>query len=371
MRIQKTAALLLAGCLLTGCGGNSSKPAETSAAQTKTESAATSSAAATTTAAETTTTAKKEAAVLQLTKDDEVYTGKFFCEKLGYEVELEAANVVSEDYVRRCAAQVENMSDALYDALREAAKRYCLAFLRTEKDSLGEDFEITEEYHKVTKDTPAEDIMKMCRFDTLYIDETEDESQIYFTLSGDCDWEIEHGLESGIQDGTLMYLGGFDDVSTLDRLSYYTEDKGRLWNYALTFEDLTAGIIEKIEGIEDLDKLEGVSEEEIDKAEEELKLLFPEEYRAILLKYGSISFGSHEWTGLGFEGEGNVVSMTQREREVNEALPAKLFVLENAGIDGIVIAANEFGDVFRYQGGESKKIHGSILEYLEWCLQNQ
>ncbi len=365
-----TAAVLALSLLLSGCGAGSSvtdsKPE--SKAETTTTAAATTET--TTTTEVTTTTAKKEEPAMTLTKDDEVWTGKFFCAKLGYEVEVEADGVVSEDYVRRCAAQIENMSDELYNAIREAAKRYCLAFLRREKDNLGEDFVIEEDYQRVTKDTPAEDIMKMCQFDTLYIGEMEDESQIYFTLGGNCDWEIEHGLETGIQDGKLVYLGSFDDVSTPAQLSYYTEDNGRQWNYALTFEELTADIIAKIEGIEDLDRLEGVSEAEIDKAEQELQLLFPDEYRAILLKYGSISFGSHEWTGLGFAGEGNVIEMTQRERELNKELAGKLFVLENAGIDGIIIAANEFGDVFQYQGGESKKIHGSILEYLEWCLQN-
>lgn len=303
---------------------------------------------------------------MTLTKDGEYWVGKFFCEKLGYEIEVEAEGV-SEDYVQRCAAQVENMSDALHDAIREAAKRYCLAFLRTEKDTLGNDFEITEEYHKVTRDTPAEDVMKMVTFNGLVIDEIEDENQLYFRLNGGCDWEIEHGIEADVLDGELFYLGGYEHVDADSE--YYRAGLGAQWNYALTFEELTAGVIEKIEGIEDLDNLEGVSEEEIDKAEQELELLFPVEYRAILLKYGSISFFAHEWTGLGFEGEGNVVTMTQRERELNEKLPAKFFVLENAGIDGIIIAANEFGDVYQVQYDGYKKIHDSIHEYLEWCLR--
>ena len=50
-------------------------------------------------------------------------------------------------------------------------------------------------------------------------------------------------------------------------------------------------------------------------------------------------------------------------------LPAKFFVLENAGIDGIIIAANEFGEVYQVQYDEHKKIHDSILAYLEWCLR--
>lgn len=303
---------------------------------------------------------------MTLTKNDEVWTGKFFCAKLGYEVEVEAEGV-SEDYVRRCVSQIENMSDELYNAIREAAKRYCLAFLRTEKDNLGEDFVIEEDYQRVTKDTPAEDIMKMCQFDTLYIGEMEDESRLCFRLGGNCDWEIEHGIEADVLDGQLFYLGGFEQVDADSE--YYRTGLGKQWNYALTFAQITADILARLAEIDGLECSGGVSEEEIDKAEQTLQLLFPAEYRAILLKYGSIGFFAHEWTGLGFDGEGNVINMTQRERELNAGLAEKLFVLENAGIDGIIIAANEFGDVFQVQHDSCKQIHDSILEYLECCLR--
>ena len=303
---------------------------------------------------------------MTLTKNNEVWTGKFFCAKLGYEVEVEAEGV-SEDYVRRCVAQIENMSDELYNAIREAAKRYCLAFLRTEKDNLGEDFVIEEDYQRVTKDTPAEDVLRMCQFDILYIDRTEDESRLCFRLGGNCDWEIEHGIEADVLDGQLFYLGGFEQVDADSE--YYRTGLGKQWNYALTFAQITADILARLAEIDGLECSGGVSEEEIDKAEQTLQLLFPAEYRAILLKYGSIGFFAHEWTGLGFDGEGNVINMTQRERELNAGLAEKLFVLENAGIDGIIIAANEFGDVFQVQHDSCKQIHDSILEYLECCLR--
>lgn len=306
---------------------------------------------------------------MKLEKTGDGWKGTVSCAKLGSDIGLEA-EAVSEDYVRRCAAVIENMSDGLYTALCEAAKRYCLEFLATEKDAMGDDFEITEEYQKVTADTPAGDVMEMVSFDTLFVKETEDESELFFTLGGGCGWEPEHGIEAAFQDGKLAYLGSYESV-TADSLCYYTEDEGRQWNYALTFEELTAGITEKVAGIKGLWQAGGVSGAEIAAAEQALGLLFAKEYRAVLLNFGCIDFGLHEWTGLGVEGECNVVSLTQRERELNDSLPQKMIVLENAGIDGILICANEFGDVFRLQGGELKKIHGSISEYLDWCLRDQ
>lgn len=305
---------------------------------------------------------------MKLEKTEDGWKGTVSCAKLGYDIELEA-EAVSEDYVRRCAAVIENMSDELYTALCEAAKRYCLEFLATEKDAMGDDFEITEEYQKVTADTPAGYVMEMVSYDTLFVKETENESEGFFTLGGSCGWEPEHGIEAAFQDGKLAYLGSYESV-TADSLCYYTEDEGRQWNYALTFKDLTAGIIEKIGGIADLDKLEGVSEAEIAKAEQELGLLFAKEYRAVLLNFGCIDFGPHEWTGLGVEGECNVVSLTQRERELNDSLPQKMIVLENAGIDGILICVNEFGEVYQVQPGRCEQIHGSVSEYLDRCLQD-
>lgn len=301
-----------------------------------------------------------------LERDGEGFKGKLFCKRLGCAIEVEAEGV-SEDYVRRCAETVEQMTDELYRAISEAAKRYCLAFLRTEKDAQGDEFAATEKYHRVTKDTPAEDIMKMCQFDTLYIGEMEDESRLCFRLGGNCDWEIEHGIEADVLDGQLFYLGGFEQVDADSE--YYRTGLGKQWNYALTFAQITADILARLAEIDGLECSGGVSEEEIDKAEQTLQLLFPAEYRAILLKYGSIGFFAHEWTGLGFDGEGNVINMTQRERELNAGLAEKLFVLENAGIDGIIIAANEFGDVFQVQHDSCKQIHDSILEYLECCLR--
>ena len=127
-------------------------------------------------------------------------------------------------------------------------------------------------------------------------------------------------------------------------------------------------IISKINEIEDLDNLEGVSDEEIAEAEKTLGLIFAEEYREILLNFGCISFCGHDWTGLGFDEEGNVIDETKRERELNKAFPANMFVLENAGIDGIIIASDETGVVYKVKYDECTKLCDSISEYIDWCL---
>ena len=308
---------------------------------------------------------------IELIRNDGWLEGKYFSERFQCELDVSAEinENISEEYVQRCVDAVEGFSDAMLDEICEAAKRYCLAFIRVEKDAQGDEYQVSEPYQSVTKDTPARELLHLVSFHSLVIDEIENEDLLYFRLSGGCDWEIEYGIEADFLDNQLFYLGSFEHVEADD--DYYSSGKGMQWNYALTDEQITAPILAALGEIADLGSSGGVSDAEIDEAERTLQLLFPKEYRAILRRYGSIDFFAHEWTGLGFDGYLNVVNMTQRERELNEALAEKLFVLEDAGIDGIIIVANEMGDVFQVQFDSCKQIHDSILAYLQWCLRDK
>ncbi len=72
--------------------------------------------------------------------------------------------------------------------------------------------------------------------------------------------------------------------------------------------------------------------------------------------------------GLNVEGYLNVVTATQRERDLNPDFPAGYFVLENQGIDGLVVAVDEEGRVYSIQYKTKKMICNSISEYLDLCL---
>lgn len=168
---------------------------------------------------------------MTIQKDGNSFTGTVFCGKLNAVLELEAEGV-SEDYVRSCAESVEHMSDALFDAICEAVNKYCLWFNALEREAQGDSYTAAEPYQKITADTPARDLLPMFDFGTLYVDETEDESTLYFRLGGNCDWEPEHGIEAAFQGGTLRYLGSYDGVSQSE-LDYYITGEGREWNCAL------------------------------------------------------------------------------------------------------------------------------------------
>ena len=130
-------------------------------------------------------------------------------------------------------------------------------------------------------------------------------------------------------------------------------------------------IIEKINKIEKLYHTEGCSFKQIKEAQLELGITFPDEYIDIIKKYGAISFYGTEWTGLNVGGYLNVVSATKQEREMNSAFPLDCFVLENQGIDGLIVICNEKGEVFSIQYSKIEKIYSSISDYLDECVKRK
>ena len=109
----------------------------------------------------------------------------------------------------------------------------------------------------------------------------------------------------------------------------------------------------------------GVSVEEVIEAEDKLGIRFHEEYRNYLLEYGVASFGSHEFLGLGGDSYLDVVQETLQECKNNQNFPKNCYIIENLGIDGILILQEEEGTVFEWSNGELKKIYDSMGEYVE------
>ena len=130
-------------------------------------------------------------------------------------------------------------------------------------------------------------------------------------------------------------------------------------------------IIEKIKKIDDLDIISnnGASEEQILRAEKRLELKFTEEYKNYVKEFGAISFLGNEWIGLNIDGYFNVVNMTEEERALNEFYPKKYFVIENIGVDRMLIISNEKGEIYTIQYDKIKFLCNSLSEYLDICLE--
>ena len=114
--------------------------------------------------------------------------------------------------------------------------------------------------------------------------------------------------------------------------------------------------------------LKGAAEADVKAAEQKLGFSFSPEYRDYLLNYGLLSFGSHEFTGLGADGYLNVVSATEKERNLGGQFPKDCILLENNGIDGLLTLQDAKGTVYSFHAGEKKQIAASFEDYLKSLL---
>jgi len=128
-------------------------------------------------------------------------------------------------------------------------------------------------------------------------------------------------------------------------------------------------IIEQIEQQFRLFHAAGCSVEQVMEAEEQLGLRFADEYRNYIMKYGAISFDSHEFTGLNVDSYINVTDVTLQERELRDKLPADCYVVQQVGIEGLVILQHQSGAVYQLdEAGNCSRIADSFNGYLAALL---
>lgn len=109
----------------------------------------------------------------------------------------------------------------------------------------------------------------------------------------------------------------------------------------------------------------GRIEEEITEAEGELGIPFAKDYRAYLKEIGLACFDGHELTGLTKTARLNVVTVTKEQREYFDEATLSWYVIEEVGIDGIVIWQNSDGTVYAATpNSRAKIIANSLFEYI-------
>lgn len=111
--------------------------------------------------------------------------------------------------------------------------------------------------------------------------------------------------------------------------------------------------------------LQGVDAEAIMSAESKLGICFDDEYRNYLMEYGVVSFGSHEFMGLGGDSYLDVVEETIRERTNNNRYPKNCYIVENIGIDGIMMLQDEEGTIYELSNAGIKRAFESLREYID------
>lgn len=125
-------------------------------------------------------------------------------------------------------------------------------------------------------------------------------------------------------------------------------------------------IIDVINGLENLLPLRSATTEAVENVERELALTLAEEYKEYLLKYGAIMADDVDLTGVAKSPNRDVVQVTRREWRANRKIPHDLYVVENVGIEGIIIWQDGSGKIYESSSGNSaKQIANNLAEYLE------
>ena len=108
----------------------------------------------------------------------------------------------------------------------------------------------------------------------------------------------------------------------------------------------------------------GRTDAEIAEAEKELGIKFAKDYHEYLKKIGLACFAGHELTGLTNTDRLNVVSVTKELRKQSEEICALWYVVEDVGLDGIIIWQNSDGVLYATAPNtNAKMVADSLSEY--------
>lgn len=124
-------------------------------------------------------------------------------------------------------------------------------------------------------------------------------------------------------------------------------------------------IIDVINNLENLLSLKPASTDDVGNIEIELALPLAEEYKEYLLEFGAILADDIELTGVAKSKNRDVVQVTKKEWAANDKIKHNLYVVENVGIDGIVIWQDGSGTVYESRPNqEARKIANSLSDYI-------
>lgn len=124
-------------------------------------------------------------------------------------------------------------------------------------------------------------------------------------------------------------------------------------------------IIDVINDLPELISTGAADKVSIENAEKELGLKFAAEYKEYLGTFGSVLADDIEITGIAKSKNRNVVTVTEREWELNPQITHNMYAVENLAIDGIIIWQDETGNIYESMPNEAvKKIANSLVEYV-------
>ncbi|MBP1914207.1 hypothetical protein J2Z23_001152 [Lederbergia galactosidilyticus] len=141
--------------------------------------------------------------------------GTIYCKLFDKQLRVWIADGADLEYGLFCVEALNLLNDKLIDEICQAAIAYCEDFC----DDVG------QEPPKIAK---TSDILNYIDLTGLIIDKPKDRHKPVIHLEGNCDWEIEHGIEIIIRGRKLLYLSSFNGMGAWDEPETYKDS----YNYA-------------------------------------------------------------------------------------------------------------------------------------------
>ena len=150
------------------------------------------------------------------------------------------------------------------------------------------------------------------------------------------------------------------EASNNDLISYSEAS-----NMLNTIMEAGKSIIEVINSIDKLKTFKPASSEDISSAENELGLKFASEYKEYLSKFGAVMGDGIDLTGIAKSAHRDVVKVTKKCWDLNDKVPHSMYVIEDSGVDGIVVWQDKSGKVYQSDASSKpKKIASSLSDYI-------
>jgi hypothetical protein len=131
-----------------------------------------------------------------------------------------------------------------------------------------------------------------------------------------------------------------------------------------------SNIVDIIKQLPDLLPLKGATNIEIDDALLLLRLNFSDEYREYLAHFGAIMADGIELTGIAKAKHRDVVTVTKQEWALNPNVPHTMYVIENTGIEGVIIWQDANGSIYKTTpNAQPRKIANSLADYISGKLE--
>ena len=129
-------------------------------------------------------------------------------------------------------------------------------------------------------------------------------------------------------------------------------------------------IISTIKRLPELESSGPVSNEEICSAEVAAQVKFAEDYRVYLSAFGAVCSSIIAVSGISEDKDYGVVELTNKLRSLYTKVPPNFYVIEDVGVDGLVIWQDEAGVIYQsVPCSQPIKLFDNLSDYLEYVIE--